>query len=539
MLAIITFFYLESDQCSPNPCHNGGSCVTDGKTFTCACNGTGYGGPTCTRAIIYFSPIPPIDTGVSFRVQLFTIANLTEREKVSVVVKRGGSTIRHRVIDLEAGSSESTIVGEEGILTITISVPNKNFIYEPRMRTVFVPGSTRNDSIMYFDHFNLTRGQLKPSCCMASNDFTISCPGHTSQKISFNSSCKWTTRSNGLLTRSVGTVFAEGRDIFLPTSLSGLNYRTEGVYVNQLLPSNTQCETCDECDDGDSHECYCYTHTTDNTQKFLNARALTFTYITEILQLLPSWLQMYINLNLTLDSSPLTQHDMFAPVTRPMEQVSSIEGCSKLTGLENGVFSVMRCDKTLSAVIDDEQYEYRENIGTGRDGDTMCFAVDLCKGSESPVHIQISQPINDILVSEYLHRFAGRQWNIRFNTVTLQKQPSLHTSNITFWNGLSMIPVKVNVDVSVNVEVGLQLTDKSLPVGLQFSGTADLNHIVSFFLVVYVLHSLCMCMYIQESVGFLEGKFTLSVDTTINGVEQELQISSKDRTTAYYNIRGE
>ena len=497
MLAIMKLFYSESDQCSPNPCRNGGSCVTDGKTFSCACN-TGYGGPTCTRAIIYFSPIPPIDTGVSFPVQLFTIATLTETEKVSVVVKKGRVTIRNTIIDLEAGSnrsSESTIVGEEGILTITISVPNNNnFIYEPRMRTVFVPGNTRNDSIMYFSHFNLTRGQLKPSCCMATNEFTISCPGLTSQKVSFRSSCKWTTNNVGLLTRSVGTVFAEGSDISLPTSLSGLRYRTEGEYVNDILPSSMQCEACDECDSGDSHECYCYTHTTDNTQEFLNARALAFTYITEIYQLLPSWLELSVNLELTLDSSSLTQHDMFAPVTRPMEQVSLIEGCSKLTGLENGVFSVMRYDKTLSAVIDNEQYEYRENSDGGRDGDIMCFAVDLCKGSESPVHIQISQPINDILVSEYLHRFAGRQWNIQFNTVTLQKQPSLHTSNMSFWNGLSMILVEVNVDVSVNAEVGLRLTGKDLAVELHFSGTADLNHIVSFFLVVYVLHSLCMSM---------------------------------------------
>ena len=499
MLAIMTFFYSESDQCSPNPCRNGGSCVTDGKMFSCACNGTGYGGPTCTRAIIYFSPIPPIDTGVSFPVHLFTIANLTENERVSVVVNKGGSTIRNRVISLEAGSnqrSESTIVGEEGILTITISVPNNNnFIYEPRTRTVFVPGITRDDSIMYFSHFNLTRGQLKPSCCTAANDFTISCPGLTSQKVSFRSSCKWTTRNNGLLTTSVGTVFAEGKDFSLPISLSGLRYRTEGEYVNEILPGSMQCETCDECDNDDSHECYCYTHTPDNTQEFLNARALAFTYITEIYQLLPSWLELSVNLGLTLDSSSLTQHDMFAPVTRPMEQVSLIEGCSKLTGLENGVFSVMRYDKTLSAVIDNGQYEYRENSDGGSDGDTMCFAVDLCKGLESPVHIQISQPINDILVSQYLHRFAGSQWNIRFNTVTLQKQPSLHNSNMSFWNGLSMITVEVNVDVSVNVEVGLRLTGKSLAVGLQFSGTADLNHIVSFFLVVYVLHSLSMCLY--------------------------------------------
>ena len=46
-------------------------------------------------------------------------------------------------------------------------------------------------------------------------------------------------------------------------------------------------------------------------------------------------------------------------------------------------------------------------------------------------------------------------------------------------------------------------------------------------------------MSLQESAGLLKGTFILSVDTTINGVEQELQISSKDRTAGYYNMRGE
>ena len=144
-------------------------------------------------------------------------------------------------------------------------------------------------------------------------------------------------------------------------------------------------------------ECYCYTHTPDNTREFLNVRALAFTYITEIQQLLPLWLELSVNLDLTLESSPLTKHDMFAPVTRPMEQVSSTDGCSKLTTPDIGVFSVMRYDKTLSASIDNKEYEYRESSDTGRDSDTMCFAVDLCKGLESPVYIQVSQPINDYI----------------------------------------------------------------------------------------------------------------------------------------------
>ena len=48
----------------------------------------------------------------------------------------------------------------------------------------------------------------------------------------------------------MGTVFAKGKDFSLPTSLSGLRYRNEGR--NDILLSNTQCETCDECDSGDS-----------------------------------------------------------------------------------------------------------------------------------------------------------------------------------------------------------------------------------------------------------------------------------------------
>ena len=89
VLRIITIFTTESDQCSPNPCHNGGSCVTDGETFSCACNGTGFGGPTCKRPIIYFSPIPPIDSGRSFLVNLSIVAPLNESVKVSVRVNKG------------------------------------------------------------------------------------------------------------------------------------------------------------------------------------------------------------------------------------------------------------------------------------------------------------------------------------------------------------------------------------------------------------------------------------------------------------------
>lgn len=249
----------------------------------------------------------------------------------------------------------------------------------------------------------------------------------------------------------------------------------------------------------------------------MNARALAFTYIMEIQKLLPSWLELSVNLDFTNESTPLTKHDMFAPVTRPVDQVASIEGCSRLTSLQNGIFSVMRYDKTLSAVIDGIKYNYSENADTGISGDTMCFAVDLCQETAAPVHIQVSQPINNILVSEYLHKFSNRQWNIYFNTVSLFKHPFLNNSPRKFWNGVTMTQIPgIHVDVSVNVETKLQFTDGNLVIGLQFSGDAQLQY--------------------EKRLGLLNGEISVLMDSTIGGVKQRFQLSSSD-TTAYCHIR--
>ena len=234
----------------------------------------------------------------------------------------------------------------------------------------------------------------------------------------------------------------------------------------------------------------------------MNARALAFTYIMEIQKLLPSWLELSVNLDFTNESTPLTKHDMFAPVTRPVDQVASIEGCSRLTSLQNGIFSVMRYDKTLSAVIDGIKYNYSENADTGISGDTMCFAVDLCQETAAPVHIQVSQPINNILVSEYLHKFSNRQWNIYFNTVSLFKHPFLNNSPRKFWNGVTMTQIPgIHVDVSVNVETKLQFTDGNLVIGLQFSGDAQLQYEVSSIYSTMHICTLCFCLHNIEETG--------------------------------------
>ena len=110
----------------------------------------------------------------------------------------------------------------------------------------------------------------------------------------------------------------------------------------------------------------------------------------------------------------------------------------------------------------------------------MCFAVDLCQGREAPVHIQISQPVNDIIGSEYLHRFTSRQWSIHFNIVSVFSQTVTRRAKKMFWNGLNMIlPLDVMMDITADVDAQLIFADDDLYMQLRFSGNAALNYRVS------------------------------------------------------------
>ena len=480
------FIISESSPCSPNPCLNGGFCVEDGIDFSCVCNGTatGYGGQTCKAVIINFQPIPPVTDGLLFQVTLNTeVDGFDHRVSVSIKVPNEMRP-RAAVIRINDQQPRSTeIRGEIGVIRVTLPSNTPGVMYEPQQRNVFISGDSGSEAPSYFEHFGLTEGLLQPSCC-SPDDVTLSCPGDSTQTISLLAPCQWGA-TNSKVTRTVGAVFAQSSSLSLPISLSGLRYRDipNRKYINDIRASPSQCQLCDECRDDTDGVCYCYTHTPQHTQEFLQARALAYTYITQIQQLLPSWLEILVDLEMSLESSASSRNDLFAPITLSSEPVSSFDGCSKLTNLVGSRYSVMRYDKTLSAVIDGQRYDYRENTETGTTGDTVCFAVDLCHESESPVHMQISQPINDILVSQYLRHFtSGRQWNILLNTVSLYRQPVTQNNSATFWNGMEMFSQPdVKADVSVNTELELEFNNGDLNLRMDVSGTISFDYRVSAF----------------------------------------------------------
>ena len=456
--------------------------------FTCTCDGTGYGGPTCEVAIITLEYIPPLND-MEIPITLSTIANVSERLKVIVKIEGPNKFVQHLLIALignQGSLGDSVVVSSSGVFTISLPKDTSNVIYEPQQRNVLVYRDDESPS--YFQHFNVTQGLLKPGCCNADDHVRLFCPGNSTQALSLLSPCEWST-NRAEVTRTSGTVFVEGNELSLPTSISGLSYRNVPgkSHHNDIQSTDHECMTCSECRNCSNDQFYCYTHTTRDTNDFFSARALAFTYITEIQKLLPLWLKMFIDLAFALDSSPLTKNDMLAPITLSTELVSSIEGCSRLTFLSNSLFSVLRYDKTLSAVIDGKKVNYTEDSDTGASDDTMCFAVDLCHESKPPVHMQLSQAVNDALVAQLLYELSNRQWSFHFNTISVFKHGVPYADITPFWNGVRMVYVPgLAVDLSVNGEFGLDFNTNYLRMRLKLSGDAVLNYKVGMFFTYYM-----------------------------------------------------
>ena len=160
---------------------NGGVCQPDSNIFSCDCNGTGYGGPTCKTAIIYFDYIPPITKGTSIPIRLFTDANLQSTKRVDVTVKGlGKKKLFLRPTRLQA---KTNVDGRIGTVTVSLPKSNEDFMYEPRQRTVFISSGSGSERHSYFEQLNLTKGQLKGGCCTPDTDI-ITCPQSTKKNIS-------------------------------------------------------------------------------------------------------------------------------------------------------------------------------------------------------------------------------------------------------------------------------------------------------------------------------------------------------------------
>lgn len=365
-----------------------------------------------------------------------------------------------------------------GVHTITYDLRPRNvFDVQPSELTIFVreESNKSNPFNFYFSSLNLKLGQLKESCCSLQDGVALTCPAST-QKVTLSAACQW--KNDGTTYLAPGAIFASVPNLSLPVSITGYQYSQDGEGsvpsgTSECIPCKSNEVICTENGPSDDDDCYCYNYTGSDTQDFLNTRALGLTYMEQIQMLLPEWLHMWVNLNHSQFTSQFSAYDYLAPILQPNSKVGIVQGCDKIVTVPPGVYSVLRYDKTLSAEISGQEYVYVENSNGRSDSDPMCFAVNLCQGMSSPLYMQLSQSVQSILVTEYLHNFNTMGWNIQLNTLTVYRPQPLTPNVQEYWNGMKMVlPSSVMADISINTNTEAVLRSEYLNITVMFTGDA-------------------------------------------------------------------
>ena len=447
--------------------------------FSCDCRGTNYTGGTCGRGIIRIPSIPVLTQGQRQMVTISTGINITS--KIRVAVDGGGTSIV--AIFKENSQTASFLVTPTQAGTLKLKyITGMNYVVQPSQSTVLVRGDSEPVTPVnhYFTTLQQRIGVLRKSCCGLKGSLRLSCTENT-RSVSLTAAYEWKTEEKKH--SAPGVIFAEGGELSIPVAINGIEIEEKANKTRSRLPKNpdfTRCDAVEElCGQNPpfNDSCYCYDFSQSDTSDFLNARSLGLTYMQQIGGLLPQWLNIWVDLDNVRSGSKTSEYDFLAFFTNTEKRVQNQEGCGSINLKSEGIYSVLRFDKTLSAEIDGDTYSYIEGSYEVSDSDTMCFVVNMCEGIDSPIYIQPSQPIQTILSMEYLQYFTARAWSFQLNSITVSRVPQMKMIENTFWSSSRFFsPMKIMYDLSLSTNTEALFRSENLNISVFFSGDAMLEH---------------------------------------------------------------
>ena len=276
----------------------------------------------------------------------------------------------------------------------------------------------------YFTSRGLESGMLEAGSCEDSMPLGYICPFET-DRILFSSTCRWHRNT------SPGLIFSSYKQLSLPVAIAGagitnLNINDQSRVVP--LMGNELREQCNFIPQRSS----CTFKPSDSVQEiqnFLQTEALAYTYLNEIQQLIPSWLQFSVN------TDTLRTHDSTSYMIDLIESdsISGIEECPNMFTLRSGMYSVLKYSGSLNFSINSNSH------GMISPGSPICFAVNLCEGLNSPLLITIPDSAQEIVDSlSFAQIIRNYGWEFKINSIALSSTPFSHLlsrSNDDYWFG--------------------------------------------------------------------------------------------------------
>ncbi len=399
---------------------------------------------------------------------------------VYVYVSLSQTLLKRVRLTVRDGTGSFTVVSEKsGFHSLTYRLSgrsSRDFQDIPETSFFVREHQDVGSSNKYFEVLNSSIGHLVEGCCENMD------PGHQSigmcgtKMIELRSSCRWDSHE------TPGVVFVRSGSFSLPVSVSGVIVQDGAI----TLPSQIHdCLSCVEARNATqpSPHCYHYEFTGSDIQNFLSVRALAVTYLNAIQPLLPKWVS-----NLTIDMelvnpdiSLFAPYDFHTDLLEP-QAVLSLKGCENLELSNQGdsTFSVLRYGRTITATVDGEMLSYPDPTIV----DTpMCFAVHLCQGASSPLHIGLSPETENMIVSQFLKEYIDSGWMISIRSMGLSKEGRELQHDITaeYWNGLTLAPLSPPevVDLLMNADIETSHESGVLAVQYKLTGSALCHYQVS------------------------------------------------------------
>ena len=500
-----------SNVCESNPCEHNGICSPMGESdHSCDCEGTGYTGLTCTTGIVFIPPIPtlvqgiPVNVTVSAQPDMDLTIRIVGSDNIDVHVSP--TMIR---INAPATSADFTISSNTpGLYSIRYLLTGSDAVNftTPTESPVFVTGASgQHEANRYFDAVDSSLGVLEKPVCTSPLSYT-QCLESDLNQLSFTSGCQWSSKEGYQV--SPGVVFVASQDLSLPLSISGIGINNSFDFILSQSPGS--CTSCAENEPlvparrcrnrPDIARCSYYRFTITDIPDFLNTHALALTYLQEIKSLFPSWIQsVYVDLT---TANPFV--DSFAAYEYNTElvsvgDVSTILGCENIETIDQGLYSVLRYARTISATIDGQTLHYSDSSNPPVVGEPMCFAINLCQGVSSPVYIELSPQTHTILVSEFLREYVYRGWEITIRNVGLFEAGLTTPTLGQYWNGIVFtIPeIPPTLNMTMNTQSNAYLNSGHLRIKMEFSGKVHYSYEVnSSFISVDITNGLFCCHYI-------------------------------------------
>jgi len=463
-------FIIERELCFPNPCkHNGICSITEEDTNVCDCDGTGYTGEICNVLVIDTPEISALMINSPMNFSLFArpdrtfVLELVPDNKDSLIIEP--SSITFTQMSTEHNISMTAI--KPGLYKLEYRVTGDGLNYQPvPPATILVSDDDTRSS--YCEERNITCGLIQPGCCSANETqlgLEFKCPSSDSELL-LKSMCGWVTKGK---LHSAGVIFSSIDGFDMPVAIAGAQFITQTTHIDlqglTTFEFNNGCTAC-------TGNCEIERLSVNYVQDFLKYDSLAFTYLYQSMELIPNWLKLKV-----VPSGRIHDFRSYLVYLVYSDNLNRVQECNQLTALTDGLYSILVYTGTLELTLGEETKQYNSNESA------VCFAVNLCEGSSSPIYISISGDAHTVLDSyEFMRDLKSKGWNIIINNFIISDDNVIpisdKASQLSYWNGIEFFsPNLQNLNMITNVEFTKYFSDDTgIEANWKFLGNVQWFH---------------------------------------------------------------